>query len=116
MAVLLDYLLDVSRITRGTMQLRLEMTEIAAAVVDAAVEMARAFIEAKRHKFSTLIPEQPVHFAANPLRLAQILANLLTNAAQYTDAGDGLNYARSASKTRLRSPSWTLELEFPPTP
>jgi PAS domain S-box-containing protein len=86
MAVLLDDLLDISRITRGTLQLRPEMTELAA-VIDAAVETARPSIEAKRHSFAAQLPEQPVHFAADPLRLAQILANLLTNAAKYTDAG-----------------------------
>ncbi len=49
MAVLLDYLLDISRITRGTMQLRLELTEIVA-VVDAAVEMARPRTQIRRNR------------------------------------------------------------------
>ncbi len=88
MSLLLDDLLDVSRITRGTLELRTEMTELAA-VVDAAVETARPIIEAKRHRFSIEIPEEPVVFASDPLRLAQVLSNLLTNAAKYTDpAGD----------------------------
>ena len=88
MSLLLDDLLDVSRITRGTLELRTEMTELAA-VVDAAVETARPIIDAKRHRFSIDIPEEPVVFAADPLRLAQVLSNLLTNAAKYTDpAGD----------------------------
>ena len=86
MALLLDDLLDISRITRGALQLRMEMTELAA-VIDAAVETARPVIETKRHALSIRIPDQPVHFAADSLRLAQILANLLTNAAKYTDAG-----------------------------
>jgi PAS domain S-box-containing protein len=86
MALLLDDLLDISRITRGALQLRVEMTELAA-VIDAAVETARPVMETKRHAFSIHIPEQPVYFAADPLRLAQVLANLLTNAAKYTDAG-----------------------------
>jgi PAS domain S-box-containing protein len=88
MSLLLDDLLDVSRITRGTLELRTEMTELAA-VVDAAIEAARPIIEAKRHRFSVEMPPQPVVFGADPLRLAQVLANLLTNAAKYTDpAGD----------------------------
>jgi PAS domain S-box-containing protein len=86
MALLLDDLLDISRITRGALQLRIEMTELAA-VIDAAVETARPAIEAKRHRLSIQIPQQPVYFAADSLRLAQILANLLSNAAKYTDAG-----------------------------
>jgi PAS domain S-box-containing protein len=88
MSLLLDDLLDVSRVTRGTLELRTEMTELAA-VVDAAVETARPLIDAKRHRLAIEMPEKPVLFAADPLRLAQILSNLLTNAAKYTDpAGD----------------------------
>lgn len=84
MAMLLDDLLDISRITRGMLELRMESTELAA-VVDAAVETARPAIDAKRHAFSVEIPPEPVHFAADPLRLAQVISNLLTNAAKYTD-------------------------------
>jgi signal transduction histidine kinase len=86
MALLLDDLLDISRMSRGTLELRTEMTDLAA-VIDAAVEMARPALDAKRHVFSTEIPEQPVHFAADPLRVSQVLANLLTNAAKYSDPG-----------------------------
>jgi CheY-like chemotaxis protein/two-component sensor histidine kinase len=84
MALLLDDLLDVSRITRGTLELRTEMTELSA-VIDAAVETARPVIDAKRHALTLDVPRSPVHFAADPLRLAQVLSNLLTNAAKYTD-------------------------------
>ena len=84
MSLLLDDLLDVSRVTRGSSELRTEMTELAA-VVDAAVETARPIIDAKRHASSIELPEEPVVFAADPLRLAQVLSNLLTNAAKYTD-------------------------------
>ena len=84
MALLLDDLLDISRITRGSLQLRTEMTELAA-VIDAAIETARPVIDAKRHHLSIDLPTQPIHFMADPLRLAQVLSNLLTNAAKYTD-------------------------------
>ncbi|MDB6045397.1 MAG: chemotaxis protein methyltransferase CheR [Gammaproteobacteria bacterium] len=84
MALLLDDLLDISRITRGTLELRTEMIELAA-VVHAAIEAARPTIDAKRHRFSIELPPEPVHFVADPLRLAQVLSNLLTNAAKYTD-------------------------------
>ncbi|MEX2148662.1 MAG: PAS domain S-box protein [Steroidobacteraceae bacterium] len=84
MALLLDDLLDISRITRGMLELRMESTELAA-VVDAAVETARPAIDARRHVFSAEIPPKPVYFAADPLRLAQVISNLLTNAAKYTD-------------------------------
>lgn len=86
MSLLLDDLLDISRVTRGTLELRTEMTELAA-VVDAAVETARPLIDSKRHRFTVDMPTEPVSLAADPLRLAQVLANLLTNAAKYTDPG-----------------------------
>jgi PAS domain S-box-containing protein len=84
MSLLLDDLLDISRITRGTLELRTEMTSLKA-VVDAAVETSRPALEAKHHHFSIDLPKTEVHFAADPLRLAQVLSNLLTNAAKYTD-------------------------------
>jgi signal transduction histidine kinase len=84
MALLLDDLLDISRVTRGTLELRTEMTELAA-VIEAAVETARPSIDSKRHVLSIEIPDQPLQLAADPLRLAQVISNLLTNAAKYTD-------------------------------
>jgi PAS domain S-box-containing protein len=84
MSLLLDDLLDVSRITRGTLELRLEMADLRD-IVDAAVEAARPSIDAKRHGFSVRLPDQPVKILVDPLRMAQILSNVLTNAAKYTD-------------------------------
>ena len=84
MSLLLDDLLDISRITRGTLELRLRPTELSE-VIDAAIETARPSIDAKRHRFQVERPPVPVHFVADPLRLAQVLSNLLTNAAKYTD-------------------------------
>lgn len=84
MSLLLDDLLDVSRITRGTLELRRQSTELAA-IVEAAVETARPAIDAKRHELLVNIPSATVRFSADPLRLAQVLSNLLTNAAKYTD-------------------------------
>jgi PAS domain S-box-containing protein len=84
MSLLLDDLLDISRITRGILELRTEMTDLAT-VIDAAVETSRPMIEAKQHMLSIELPPTPVTFAADPLRLAQVLSNLLTNAAKYTD-------------------------------
>jgi PAS domain S-box-containing protein len=85
MARLLDDLLDISRITGGTLELRTEMTDLAA-IIDAAVETARPVIDAKEHELSVETPSEPVYLSADPLRLAQVLSNLLTNAAKYTDS------------------------------
>jgi PAS domain S-box-containing protein len=97
MSLLLDDLLDISRITRGTLDLRMEMTDLAA-IIDAAIETARPSIDAKRHTFSAELPPEPIHFAADPLRLAQVLSNLLTNAAKYTDAGGSIKLRASADE------------------
>ena len=99
MALLLDDLLDISRITRGMLELRVEMVELAD-VIDAAVETARPAIDAKRHTFSVLAPDHPVQLAADPMRLAQVLSNLLTNAAKYTDP-EGQIQLRAALEGRV---------------
>ena len=102
MALLLDDLLDISRVTRGTLELRMEMTDLSA-VVDAAVETARPMLDGKRHSFAVSLPAEPVRFAADPLRLAQVLSNLLTNAAKYTDPGGSIQLRASAPTTPSRS-------------
>lgn len=86
MALLLDDLLDVSRITRGRLQLRKSRVELDA-VVRSAVETARPLLEAKQHALILHLPEQPIEIDADPLRLSQALSNLLTNAAKYSDPG-----------------------------
>jgi PAS domain S-box-containing protein len=84
MALLLDDLLDVSRITRGRLDLKVESVDLAA-LVGAAVETARPLIESKHHQLTVELPEEPLTLAVDPLRLSQSLSNLLTNAAKYTD-------------------------------
>ena len=84
MSLLLDDLLDISRVTRGTLVLRMQPTELLTAV-NMAIETARPVIDAKRHLLSIDLPPEPVQIVADPLRLAQVLSNLLTNAAKYTD-------------------------------
>ena len=95
MSLLLDDLLDVSRITRGVLELRLAATDLAD-VIDAAVETARPLIDAKRHNLKIDRPSDPMRFMADRLRLAQVLSNLLTNAAKYTDPeGEILLWAKA---------------------
>jgi PAS domain S-box-containing protein len=86
MALLLDDLLEVSRITRGKLELRKERVSLAS-LVKAAVETSRPLIESKQHEFTVRMPEEPVELYVDPLRISQSLSNLLTNAAKYTDAG-----------------------------
>lgn len=95
MSLLLDDLLDISRITRGTLALRTQMTDLTT-VIEAALEQALPLIEAKHHVFTKSVPSGRVTFAGDPLRLAQVLSNLLTNAAKYTDRGGAIHLAASA--------------------
>jgi PAS domain S-box-containing protein len=90
MALLLDDLLDVSRITRGRLDLKTSYVSIGE-IVAAAIETARPLIDAKRHTVQIQVPEGPLELNVDPLRLSQALSNLLTNAAKYTDAGGKIN-------------------------
>jgi signal transduction histidine kinase/ActR/RegA family two-component response regulator len=83
---LVDDLLDVSKITRGKVVLRKEPVEIAG-VVAKAVEIASDLFEQRRHRLSIEVPAEGLRVEGDPVRLAQVLANLLTNAARYTDPG-----------------------------
>jgi PAS domain S-box-containing protein len=83
MSLLLDDLLDVSRITHGTLQLRRQQTDLQS-VVGAAVETARPLIDERQHRLVVDVPAN-LQVYGDPLRLAQVLSNLLTNAAKYTN-------------------------------
>jgi len=85
MALLLDDLLDVSRITRGRLELRKDYVDLLT-LVSSAVETARPLIDAKNHSLTVNLPPEPLELEVDPLRLSQALSNLLTNAAKYTDA------------------------------
>jgi signal transduction histidine kinase/ActR/RegA family two-component response regulator len=86
MALLLDDLLDVSRITRGRLELKKSHIDLPS-LIAAAVETARPLIESKQHHLETTLPSEPVELEVDPLRISQALSNLLTNAAKYTDVG-----------------------------
>jgi PAS domain S-box-containing protein len=83
---LIDDLLDVSRVSRGKVQLRKERVELAA-VIRSAVETTRPLIEAQTHQLTVTLPPQPIYVDADPTRLAQVVSNLLNNAAKYTPKG-----------------------------
>ena len=92
MALLLDDLLDVSRITRGRLELRKDYVDLRS-LVNSAVETARPLIDAKNHVLTLNLPADPIELEADPLRLSQALSNLLTNAAKYTDASGRITLA-----------------------
>jgi PAS domain S-box-containing protein len=84
MSLLLDDLLDVSRITRGQLELKKDYVDLKSVVSDA-VETARPLLDAKRHQLAVDLPAENVRLEADALRLSQVIGNLLTNAAKYTD-------------------------------
>jgi signal transduction histidine kinase/ActR/RegA family two-component response regulator len=86
MSRLVDDLLDVARFSSGKITLQKEPTDLAA-VVARAVETSRPAIEGRRHELSVTLTPERLRVEADPVRLAQVLDNLLNNAAKYTPEG-----------------------------
>ena len=103
MVRLVDDLLDVSRITRGRIDLRREPVDLATAA-RRAVDAVRPLLDERGHRLRLSLPTEPVAIEADPTRLEQILANLLSNAAKYTP-GPGtieLSAARDGAEAVIR--------------
>ncbi|HET9391502.1 MAG TPA: response regulator [Steroidobacteraceae bacterium] len=83
---LVDDLLDVSRITRGKINLSRESVDLAV-LASRAVETVQPMISEREHALSVELPKEPVRVYGDPLRLTQALGNVLGNAAKYTDRG-----------------------------
>ena len=83
---LVDDLLDVSRITSGKIELKREATELAE-VVAKAIELASPLLERRRHELVVTVPRHGLVVDCDAARLAQVVSNLLANAAKYTEAG-----------------------------
>jgi PAS domain S-box-containing protein len=82
---LLEDLLDVSRITRSKLALRRDTLDLATAI-EQAVEIARSWIDEGRHTLEVILPTEPIWVHGDLTRLAQVISNLLINAAKYTEA------------------------------
>jgi signal transduction histidine kinase len=102
-ARLLDDLLDVSRITRGVIDLHRRPVDLAE-VVSRAVETATAVVDGRRRRLSITQAPEPLPLDADPVRLAQVISNLLTNAAKFTPPGGrlGLRTERDGATALLR--------------
>lgn len=81
---LVDDLLEVSRITRGKIELRTEPVDIAS-VISSAIETSRPIIEAAKHRLNVDVPSKPLMLEADAVRISQVISNLLNNAAKYTE-------------------------------
>ena len=122
MVRLVDDLMEVARITRGKMELRKEPVEVAV-ILDSAVEASRPLIEAAGHKLVVSIPPEPLTVEGDPIRLSQVFANLLNNAATYTNQGgkirltverDGKSVVISVRDSGAGIPAEMLPVVFEP--
>jgi signal transduction histidine kinase len=86
LARLVDDLLDVSRLTHGSIRLRKEPVDLGA-VVERAADATRVLIESRGHNLTLDLPDPPIRLEADPARLEQVVTNLLNNAAKYTMPG-----------------------------
>jgi PAS domain S-box-containing protein len=83
---LVDDLLDLSRITSGKVEINKELVEVSI-IMERGAEMARPVIDARRHTLTITPPQEPMWLEGDAVRLGQVIMNLLTNAAKYTDEG-----------------------------
>ena len=96
---LVDDLLEVSRITRGVIEVQREPLDLAA-IVRAAIDTSRPPSKPPRHELTVDLPAEPITVAGDAVRLTQVFANLLTNAAKYTNPGGHIG---STVRTRRRA-------------
>jgi CheY-like chemotaxis protein len=92
MTRLVDDLLDVSRVTRGKIQLKLEPVDLKTIAMQA-LEISRPFCDAREHELSVSLPPGPLPLEADATRLTQVFANLLNNAAKYSERGGRITLA-----------------------
>ena len=100
MARLLDDLLDVSRITRGKLELRREHV-LLATLIESAVETSRPLIDARGHELVVRLPQEPVRATLDPVRITQVVSNLLNNAAKFTPEGGRIELSATADTAGL---------------
>jgi signal transduction histidine kinase len=98
---LVDDLLDISRITRDRLELRPEQVEMDK-VIAAAMETVEPLVFAARQSIRVQIPPGPLHLFADPHRLAQVFANLLSNASKFSDAGSVIDLSVSVDEESVR--------------
>jgi CheY-like chemotaxis protein len=87
---LVDDLVDVSRITRGKIELRIEPVDVAC-VLETAIETCRPQIDSMRHALDVKLPPAPLYLRGDFARVAQVIGNLLSNAAKYTEPGGAIS-------------------------
>jgi PAS domain S-box-containing protein len=86
MVRLIDDLLDVSRITRGRLELRRERVDLGA-ILEQTIETSRPHLELAQHQLTLSLPSPPISLDADPVRMTQVFVNLLNNGCKYTPTG-----------------------------
>ena len=94
MAQLVDDLLEISRVTSGKVRLQKEAVDVAT-IVAFAIETSRPVLDTDHHRLSIALPADAVYVDADPIRMGQVLSNLLNNAAKYTKPGGQIRLAAS---------------------
>ncbi|TFZ04747.1 hybrid sensor histidine kinase/response regulator [Ramlibacter rhizophilus] len=95
MTALVDDLLDVSRVTRGLVDIKRELLDLQQ-VVQESLEQTRPQLEARGHQLELSLPPAPVFVLGDPVRMLQVVSNLLNNAAKYTPEGGRIGLALAA--------------------
>jgi len=111
---LVDDLLDVARITRGRLQLRMQRVDLASAVQEA-VEDVQYLIDEAHHELVVRLPDETIYLDADPVRLAQTFTNLLSNAAKYTPDGGRIELEAARRDGGVRVVVRDNGLGIPPT-
>ena len=101
MRALLDDLLDVSRLRFGRLALKKSDVTLRS-VVDTALDTSRALVDRRRHTLTVRLPEEEITLHVDPTRMSQVLANLLINAAKYTDEGGHIELRAAVEDNRCR--------------
>lgn len=101
MVRLIDDLLDVSRVTRGALELRAEETDLQTTII-AAIEASKPAIDAAKHTLITNLPSEPIRAQIDSARISQVVSNLLINAAKYTPDGGKITLNLSADDSQAK--------------
>jgi PAS domain S-box-containing protein len=97
---LVDDLLDVSRISRGKIELRRERVELSS-IISQAIETTRPAVECANHQLTVELPSRPIYLDADPVRLAQVFSNLLNNSCKYTEREGQISLAAEVHENEV---------------
>jgi signal transduction histidine kinase len=100
LARIIEDVLDISRGEQGKIVLYREFFDVRS-IISTCVETAGPLIAKRRHRLSVSLPQEPVYLMADPLRLQQVVNNLLTNAARYTEPGGSIHLTVDVAGERL---------------